>query len=105
MEYYRYIAHNSVLWLWSLMGLVGVTLLWMFIPVSVFFALRCYSRATTMPFRVASLCTVAIAIMYFLQAFGDMGIMSWSVNALLACGIALTGGMTRQLGVWPDRNA
>ena len=37
---YRLIAHNGVLWIWSLGGVVGFTLLWMLYPLAGTMAIR-----------------------------------------------------------------
>ena len=44
---YRLIAHNGVLWLWSIAGVVGFTLIWMIYPLAGTLALRGYRAAQT----------------------------------------------------------
>lgn len=89
MGNYRFIAHNSVLWLWSLGGLVGFTLLWMPIAVTMFLARRGY-RATGDPTeRVAILAAVAAAVAYVAQAYGDMGALGWTTTLQLAAAVAV----------------
>jgi len=99
MENYKFIAHNSVLWLWSLGGLVGFTLLWMPIGVTMFLARRGY-RATGDPTeRVAILAAVAAVVAYVAQAYGDMGAVGWTTTLQLAAGVAVVATIAARNGL------
>lgn len=75
---YKFIAHNSVLWLWSLGGLLGFTLLWMIYPIQAFFAARGYRRGRTPLERAAGLTTLAASTAVLAQNWGDMGFNSYT---------------------------
>jgi hypothetical protein len=81
---YKFIAHNSVLWLWSLGGLVGFTLLWMMYPVQAFFSARGYRMARTSTERAAGLATLAGTAAVLFQNWGDMGFSSYTNVAMFA---------------------
>lgn len=80
---YRFIAHNSVLWLLSLSGWVGFTLVWMVFPVAVLISLKVRQDSTLVLDRVTAFATAAAVLCFVLQAWGDMGLQSW-MGALIA---------------------
>ncbi|HVJ90152.1 MAG TPA: O-antigen ligase family protein [Labilithrix sp.] len=71
---FRLIAHNGVLWLWSLGGLVGFTLLWMIFPVGGTLAMRAYRRAGTPLERSAALAALGALAVCIVQVWGDQGL-------------------------------
>jgi hypothetical protein len=75
---YKFIAHNSVLWLWSVGGLVGFTLIWMVYAMQAFFASRGYRHAATPVERAAGLTTLAATMSIMAQDWGDMGLHSYT---------------------------
>ncbi|MET0592224.1 MAG: O-antigen ligase family protein [Polyangiaceae bacterium] len=81
---YKFIAHNSVLWLWSLGGLVGFTLLWMMYPMQAFFSARGYRMARTPTERAAGLATLAGTATVLFQDWGDMGFSSYTNVAMFS---------------------
>jgi hypothetical protein len=81
---YKFIAHNSVLWLWSLGGLVGFTLLWMMYPIQAFFSARGYRLGRTPIDRAAGLATLAGTATALAQAWGDMGFSSYTSVVMFA---------------------
>ncbi len=99
---YKLIAHNSVLWLLGVSGVVGFTLIWMPIVVGVFLATRSYHFATTNRERTAALAVVVIAVCYVSQAWGDIGLLSSLTTLLMALGLALAGKLARETGAWPS---
>lgn len=101
MSNYRYLAHNSVLWLWSLMGLVGMSLAWMYLPILVLLARRAYANARNGEDRVAALSGITMVIMYVVQAYGDMGVLSWMIVMLLAATISSISSLAVETGAWP----
>ncbi|MEI6666725.1 MAG: O-antigen ligase family protein [Acidobacteriota bacterium] len=74
---YRFIAHNSVLWLLSLSGWVGFTLVWMVFPVGILIAFKAHQQSTTAVDRVTAFAAASAVLCFVLQAWGDMGLQSW----------------------------
>jgi hypothetical protein len=77
MEAYRYVPHNSLLWLISAGGWLGFTFIWLFFGVGIFVAVRAYRHATRLVDRVGILVTIGVFPVYAVQTFGDMGSQSW----------------------------
>jgi hypothetical protein len=90
---YRYIAHNSVLWLLSLSGWVGFTFVWMVFPVAALVALRVYRSSTTVTDRVTAFAALAAVLAFVLQAWGDMGLQSWMATLIVSSLTGATGSM------------
>lgn len=90
---YRYIAHNSVLWLLSLSGWVGFTFVWMVFPVTVLMARRVYALATSVTDRVTAFATIAAVLCFVVQAWGDMGLQSWMGTLVMTSLMGATGAM------------
>ena len=96
MSNYRYIAHNSILWLFSLVGVLGFTGLWAYIVVTIFFAARTHRRrdgphdATT---RIAVSASTAVIMVYMVQSFGDMGAISWMAPFLVGAAVGVVGNV------------
>jgi hypothetical protein len=81
---YKFIAHNSVLWLWSLGGLVGFTLLWMIYPIQAYFSARGYRLGRTPVERATGLATLAGTATALAQNWGDMGFNSYTSLVMFA---------------------
>jgi hypothetical protein len=71
---FRLIAHNGVLWLWSLGGLVGFTALWLIFPITGTLAMRGYRNAGTGLERSAALTALGSVAICVVQAWGDQGL-------------------------------
>jgi hypothetical protein len=71
---YRLIAHNGVLWLWSLGGLIGFTALWLIFPVTGTLAMRGYRAAESPLERTAALASLGGVAICIVQIWGDQGI-------------------------------
>jgi hypothetical protein len=71
---YRLIAHNGVLWLWSIGGVVGFSLLWMIFPICGTLALRGYRGAQTALERSAALTALGTVGICIVQVWGDQGV-------------------------------
>jgi O-antigen ligase len=99
---YRYIAHNSVLWLWSQAGLVGFTLLWMPLVVGIFLALRTYQRSRSTTSRVVSMTSATVLICYAGQAYGDMGLQSWTATLILSSWLGALARLAVTTGAWSN---
>ena len=98
---YRYIAHNSVLWLWSIGGLVGFTLLWLPLVVSVFLARRGYAFARSSMERTVAITALVVMVCFVNQAWGDMGTQGQTCIILLAWAIAGAGNLAVVTGAFP----
>lgn len=98
---YRFIAHNSVLWLWSIGGLVGMTALWVALVVTVYFASRSLHVARNPIEQTAAVTVNGVVLIYLVQAWGDMGTQSWVGVWILAAMIATAGKLATATGAWP----
>jgi hypothetical protein len=74
---YKFIAHNSVLWLLSLSGWIFFTGLWALFVTGVSVALWTHRRSVAPFDRVLTFGLVAATISLLMQAWGDMGLQSW----------------------------
>ena len=83
---FRLIAHNGVLWIWSLAGVVGFTLLWMIYPLGSTLALRGYRAAQTPLERSAALASLGAIVVCVIQIWGDQGFNSYMT--LVTFGVA-----------------
>ncbi|MCC6811045.1 MAG: hypothetical protein IT381_26685 [Deltaproteobacteria bacterium] len=97
---YRYIGHNSVLWLWSVSGFVGFTVIWMYLAVGVYLLVRSYRFAKDPTHRVMAMTCIFAIIAFELQAWGDMGIENWSGVFLVAASIAAASRLAVATGAW-----
>jgi hypothetical protein len=100
-QQYRYIGHNSILWLWSVAGLVGFTAVWMALVVCVYLARRSYYLARNDSERITASWVLAVVAIYLVQAWGDMGMHGWVVVMILAAALGLTGNLAVATGAWP----
>jgi hypothetical protein len=71
---FRLIAHNGVLWIWSLGGLVGFTVLWLIFPIAGTLALRGYRNAASGLERSAALTALGSVAICVVQVWGDQGL-------------------------------
>jgi hypothetical protein len=99
---YRLLAHNSVLWLLGITGIVGFTMIWMPIVVTVFLARRSYHFATTSYQKTAAATAIAMAVCYVNQAWGDVGLGQPAPTFLMAAALALAGKLAAETGAWPS---
>jgi hypothetical protein len=74
---YRLIAHNGVLWLWSLAGVVGFACLWFLYPLAGTLAVRGYRTALAPLERSAALAAFAAVVVAVVQIWGDQGFSSY----------------------------
>lgn len=90
---YRYIAHNSVIWLLSLAGWVGFAMLWTVFPVGVLIALHVHRESTGAVDRVTAFSAVIAILCFVLQAWGDMGLQSWMGTLIVTALTGATGAL------------
>lgn len=74
---YRLIAHNGVLWLWSIAGVIGFSLLWLVYPLAGTLALRGYRAARSSLERTAGLSAAGCTAVCVVQIWGDQGLSSY----------------------------
>jgi hypothetical protein len=74
---YRYIAHNTVLWLVSIGGAVGFFFLWRTYATAVFFSARGYLLAMTDDDRAGALAGIGIMVVCICADWGDQGLVSY----------------------------
>lgn len=72
-----YVPHNSMLGLWAYTGYIGFTAWWMLLVVMGYFALRAYRTTRNPAYRVATMLTPAVQLIYMVQAYGDIGLGVW----------------------------
>lgn len=100
---YRYIAHNSILWLLSIGGYVGFTLIWMPICAGIFLARRSYLFARTPRDRSAAAVALCIFVIVMMQAWGDMGTQSINTTIDLALAMTVVSKLAVSTGAFPRR--
>lgn len=83
---FRLIAHNGVLWIWSLAGVVGFAALWMIYPLAGTMAVRAYRAAPTPLERAAALSALGAVVVCVIQIWGDQGFNSYMT--LVTFGVA-----------------
>lgn len=98
---YRFIPHNSVLWLLSVGGLVGFALLLQFFGVGVYLAARAHRSGSAPELRAASSVCLGAVLVFLVQCFGDMGTQSWTTVSLLAVSVAVAGKLAVQAQAYP----
>lgn len=70
---YRFVPHNSVLWLWAAGGLIGFTAIWMAFSVPLYVAARAFRLTVSAERRALCLVIIAVLEVFVLQCWGDMG--------------------------------
>ena len=83
---YKLVAHNGVLWLWSIAGVLGFALMWMVYPLAGTLAMRGYRSAETPLQRSAALAALASIAVCVIQIWGDQGFSSYMT--LVTFGVA-----------------
>jgi hypothetical protein len=88
------LPHNSLLGLYAFGGYGGFSLQYMLLAMILFFAMRVYRFSREKTHRVVALTTAAATTVYLRQAWGDLGLGSWSGVFLLAPLAAMTGKLS-----------
>ena len=102
MPNYRYIAHNSVLWLLMLCGGVGFAGMWLYYVIAIFLGARVYRLTTDPDVAVAALTSVCAIICFVFQAFGDMGMIGWMGVLLVSAANSVVATSATRVGAWSD---
>jgi hypothetical protein len=100
-QLYRYVGHNSVLWLESVGGAVGFTAIWMLLALLAYFAARGHRFATAPVDRAAALAALSVAPIVGVQAQGDMGLTSWTAAFFLGAALAVASKLAVASGAFP----
>jgi hypothetical protein len=95
---FRLIAHNGVLWLWSLGGLVGFTALWMIFPIVGTLAMRGYRGAHTGIERSAALTALGSVAIAVVQVWGDQGLNGYMTPVTLGVAFAVATRLAMRAG-------
>jgi hypothetical protein len=90
---YKYIAHNSVLWLLSIGGWLGFAAVWLIFPVAVLVALRAFAECADPIDRTVAYGAIVAVLAFIVQAWGDMGLQSWMGALLVAAFMGATGAL------------
>lgn len=83
---YRLIAHNGVLWLWSIAGVFGFAAMWMVYPLASTLAMRGYRAADSPLERSSALAALGTVCVVVIQIWGDQGFSSYMT--LVTFGVA-----------------
>jgi len=86
---YRYIAHNGVLWIWSVGGVVGFTALWFVYPLTITLGMRAYRTAEEPVERAAALTGIGVVVATIAQIWGDQGWNSYLTLILFSLAFAV----------------
>jgi hypothetical protein len=102
---YRYIPHNSVLWLVSVGGILVFHLIWLPNAMLAYLGYRVHRNARAASERVAGLTCLSALFIFMFQAWGDMGINGYTPGLIFAGAYALAArldgeqsGITKTLG-------
>ncbi len=102
--WYREVPHNSLLGLLAFTGVAGFMGLWLQFPMVVYAGARLYRLAESPIARVVGGTIIAAVIAYANQLYGDMGLISNTVQILGAVAIAAACRVPVFAGVWPDQD-
>ena len=100
---YKYIAHNNVLWLLSIGGYVGFSLLFLPIAIGVFLARRAYFFARTPDERTSAIVAMCIFAVCLMQAWGDLGLQANVCIFSTAMALASSAKLAVATGAFPAR--
>jgi hypothetical protein len=67
----------------------------------VFLSARAYRVAPEPYQRAAALCCIAEVVVWMVQAYGDMGMTSWTATIHLAIAAVVSGKLSVAVGAWP----
>jgi O-Antigen ligase len=76
MALYKYIPHNSVLWMWSMGGVVGFILMWIPVILGILIAAHAYRISLEPDHRAAALASIGAMLVVVTVDWGDVGAVS-----------------------------
>lgn len=95
---FQYHPHNQLLWLWTIGGVFGFTLLFAPRVLGLWLAARAYPRLKTPQDRTAALACIAMIIASLNQVYGDLGTRSFFVAVLGALAVAVAAKLAVRSG-------
>lgn len=81
--WYRYVTHNSILWIWMNAGIGGFLSMLLMIGVSLMSGLRTFSRLTDGYLKVAAFSALFYILMHFIFAYADI---AWDNQSMIYVG-------------------
>lgn len=97
MPLYRYIPHNSILWLWTVAGLVGFLWLWILPLSAAYLGGRAFRLVEGQLERVAALVSVGIVAVWISANWGDVGLASETNVMIFSIGFAVAVKLNAEL--------
>jgi len=85
---YKYLPHNSVLGLLAFSGMICFTATWMVFPICSLLAARACRQVRSPTVRLLGMGTLCQVVVCIMQAWGDMGIISYVPTYVMATGFA-----------------
>jgi O-antigen ligase len=85
-EWWEYITHNSILWIWMKTGVLGFLSLLLLIGTSVVTGVRAFARMPSGELQAITLSAVLYLVMHFVYAYVDM---SWDGQSMILVGAML----------------
>jgi hypothetical protein len=101
---YRYIGHNSILWLEAAGGVVAFGAFWSLLVALAYLAARSYRFAHGPTDRAAALVALSVVVIFGVQAHGDMGLNSWTSMFCLGMSLAVAAKLAVASGAFPARS-
>jgi hypothetical protein len=98
MENFLFLPHNSVLWLASIGGLWGFYCMWFYLPVGAFLGFRSRRCANNSTHRITAVTSISTVIVYMVQAYGDMGAISWMATIIMGVGMGVAANLVMRTG-------
>jgi hypothetical protein len=95
---FRFTPHNSLLGIAVFAGLVGISGIWLVVPVSAFLGTLGCRGAAGPNERAAAMAAVAILPAYAVQCYGDVGFQSITCGLILGVAMAVAA----KVSVWAD---
>jgi O-antigen ligase/polysaccharide polymerase Wzy-like membrane protein len=94
---YRFVPHNSVLWLWAAGGVVGFLGIWAAPMIGILTATRSYRQPSSPEGKAIAFVVLAILQIYMMQCWGDMGFADPKAIFLVSSAL----GVASQLNLSP----
>lgn len=82
-NWWQYITHNSILWIWMKMGLGGFVSLLFMVGMAMVTGMRAYLRMPPGEYRAIALVATFYVMMHFIYAYVDM---SWDSRSMIYVG-------------------
>ncbi len=100
MPTYQYHPHDQMLWMWTIGGIFGFTVIFAPLVAGVFLAARVFRKAAHPLDRVAALTVIAMIIAHLNQVYGDMGTRTYFGSMGCALALAVISKLAVRTGAW-----